>query len=100
MKSFVTEYVWTCNICIKNKVQHYKLYELLEQLSIPPCSWKSISMDLIEQLLPSNSFTDILVIVDHFLKQAIFIPTHKILNAPELVQLFINHIFSKHGMSI
>ena len=57
-------------------------------------------MDLIEQLLPSNSFTDILVIFDHFLKQAIFIPTHKILNAPELVQLFINHIFSKHGMSI
>ena len=85
---------------ITNKAQYHKLYRLLKQLSILLCPWKSISIDLIEQLPLSNSFTDILVIVDCFLKQAIFILTHKTLNVPELVWLFINYIFLKHGLSI
>ena len=57
-------------------------------------------MDLIEQLPLSDSFTDILVIVNCFLKQAIFILTHKTLDTPELAWLFINYIFLKHGLPI
>lgn len=55
-------------------------------------------MDFIEQLPPSNGFTDILVIVDRLTKQSIFIPTHNTINAPELVKLFVAHVFSKHGV--
>ncbi|SJK99884.1 uncharacterized protein ARMOST_03195 [Armillaria ostoyae] len=55
-------------------------------------------MDFIEQLLDSNGFTAILVVIDHASKQAIFIPTHDTINSEELTWLFVIHIFSKHGI--
>src|ERR1700683_278690 len=55
-------------------------------------------MDFIEQLPPSLGFTTILVVVDRLSKQAIFIPTHDTITSMQLIQLFILHVFSKHGV--
>ncbi|SJL06755.1 uncharacterized protein ARMOST_10097 [Armillaria ostoyae] len=55
-------------------------------------------MDFIEQLLDSNGFTTILVVIDHTSKQAIFTPTHNTINSKELTWLFVIHVFSKHGV--
>ena len=57
-------------------------------------------MDFIEQLPPSsdNSYTAILVVVDHFTKQSIFIPTFDTITSAQLAELFVVHIFSKHGV--
>jgi len=54
-------------------------------------------MDFIEQLPLSEGYTDILVVVDWLTKQAIFIPTTRTINASQLAQLFIGHVFSKHS---
>ena len=54
-------------------------------------------MDFIEQLPASGNHTSILVIVDRLTKQALFIPTHDTITSPELAQLFLSHVFSKHG---
>jgi len=53
-------------------------------------------MDFIEKLPSSSSFDTILVIVDHLLKQAIFIPTHDTITLAELACLFVVYVFSKH----
>ena len=55
-------------------------------------------MDFIEQLPTSSGFTAILVIVDCLSKQALFIPTHNTITSPKLTQLFLLHVFSKHGI--
>jgi hypothetical protein len=55
-------------------------------------------MDLIEQLPNSEGFTTILVVVDCFTKQALFIPTHDTITSAQLAELFIIHVFSKHGV--
>src|SRR5260221_11064393 len=55
-------------------------------------------MDFIEQLPASEGHTAILVIVDCLTKQSLFIPTHDSINSLELAQLFLTHIFLKHGM--
>ena len=55
-------------------------------------------MDFIEQLPPLLVFTAILMVVDCLSKQVIFIPTDDKINTPELVKLFITHVFSKHGV--
>ncbi len=55
-------------------------------------------MDFIEQLPDSNGFTAILVVINRASKQAIFIPTHDTINSEELTQLFVIHVFSKHGI--
>src|ERR1700720_434001 len=49
--------------------------------------------------LPSSSgYTSILVVVDRLTKQVIFIPTHDTITSQELAQLFVIHVFSKHGI--
>jgi len=55
-------------------------------------------MDFIEQLSPSGDYTDILVVVDQLTKQVLFIPTIRSLDATMLAELFIKHVFSKHGI--
>src|SRR5258705_12691790 len=54
-------------------------------------------MDFIEQLPTSEGHTAILVIVNCLTKQSLFIPTHDSTNSLELAQLFLTHVFSKHG---
>jgi IS30 family transposase len=53
-------------------------------------------MDFIEHLLESDRHTAILVIMDRLSKQGIFIPTVDEITTPQLAQLFIIHVFSKH----
>src|SRR5258708_15496759 len=57
-------------------------------------------MDFIEQLPDSKDFSAILVVVNHLMKQAIFIPSHDTMNTLQVVQLFLTHIFSKHGVPL
>ena len=48
--------------------------------------------------LNSNGFTAILVVIDPASKQGIFIPTYNTITSEQLAQLFILHVFSKHGV--
>ena len=98
LQEFISDYVRSCNIYRRNKAKHHKPYGLLKQLPIPPRPWESISMDFIEQLPPSGGYTDILVVVDWLTKQVLFIPTIRLLDATILAELFIKHVFSKHGV--
>jgi len=54
-------------------------------------------MDFIEQLPESEGYTDILVVIDRLMKQAVFVPTRRTINAKELSKVFIREVFSKHG---
>jgi IS30 family transposase len=55
-------------------------------------------MDFIEQLLPSNNSTAILVVVDRASKQAVFISTDNNVTSEQVEKLFLIHVFSKHDV--
>ncbi len=55
-------------------------------------------MDFIEKLPESSGYMSILVVVDHLSKQSLFIPTYNTTMLQQLAQLFILHVFSKHGV--
>src|SRR5882724_614342 len=95
---YIKDYCKSCVTCSCTKLVCHKPYGPLKQLPIPEKPWNSISMDFIEKLPPSSGYTLILVIVDHLSKQSLFIPTHDIITSPQLAQLFVLHIFSKHGV--
>src|SRR5258708_6361177 len=97
LRCMVKDYMKSCTSCAHTKAPHHKPYGLLKQLPIPAQPWESISMDFIEQLPMSEGFTAILVIVDRLTKQSLFIPTHDTVDAPQLAQMFLTHVFSKHG---
>ncbi|MBW0515736.1 hypothetical protein O181_055451 [Austropuccinia psidii MF-1] len=75
MTQFIKYYVSSCQQCSRNNNIHHKKFEFLRTLPIPDGPWSCLSMDFITQLLLSNSFDSILVIVDRFSKMAVFIPT-------------------------
>ncbi|SJL03617.1 uncharacterized protein ARMOST_06974 [Armillaria ostoyae] len=93
MREYVRHYIKSCMVCGHNKTPRHHLHSLLKLLPVLECPWDFISIDFIEQLLDSNRFTAILVVIDHASKQAIFIPTHDTINSKELTWLFIIHVF-------
>src|SRR5260221_8781688 len=98
LTQMVKQYIQSCMVCACSKANQHKPYGFLKQLPIPPQPWESISMDFIKQLPTLEGHTAILVIVNHLTKQSLFIPTHDSIDSPELAQLFLTHMFSKHGM--
>jgi IS30 family transposase len=92
------DYVKSCTTCARSKAKQHKPYGLLRQLPVLLCPWESISMDFIKQLSDSEGFTAILVVVDRFTKQALFILTYDTITSAKLAELFIIHVFSKHGV--
>ncbi|MBW0538549.1 hypothetical protein O181_078264 [Austropuccinia psidii MF-1] len=98
MTQFIKDYVSSCQQCSRNKNIHQKKFGLLKPLPIPNGPWICLSMEFITQLPLSNSLDSILVIVERFSKMAVFIPTMSSITSPDLVHLFINDIFPKHGL--
>ncbi|MBW0514848.1 hypothetical protein O181_054563 [Austropuccinia psidii MF-1] len=98
MTQFIKVYVSSCQPCSRNKNIHHKNFGLLKPLPIHNGPWFCLSMDFITQLPLSNSFDSILVIVERFSKMAVFIPTMSSITSLDLAHLFINNIFSKHGL--
>jgi hypothetical protein len=98
IRGYVQHYCKSCVTCARSKSQRHKPYGLLKQLPIPERPWHSISMDFIEHLPQSDGHTAILVVVDRFTKQAVFIPTYDTITAVQLADLFVLHVFSKHGV--
>ncbi|MBW0571918.1 hypothetical protein O181_111633 [Austropuccinia psidii MF-1] len=100
MNQIIKDDVSSFQQCSRNKNIHHKKFGLLKPLQIPSGPWNSLSMDFITQLPLSSNFDSILVVVDRFSKMAIFIPTYSTITSLELAQIFINHVFSKHGLPI
>ena len=99
LQTYITDYCKSCTTCSHTKPVCHRPYGLLKQLLVPEKPWNSISLDFIEKLPPSSSsYTAILVIVDCMTKQGLFIPTHDTIMSQQLAQLFVLHIFSKHGI--
>jgi hypothetical protein len=94
----VADYVKSCTTCARSKAKQHKPYGLLCQLPVLLRPWEFISMDFIKQLPDSEGFTAILVVVDRFTKQPLFISTHNTITSTQLAKLFIIHVFSKHGV--
>jgi hypothetical protein len=98
MKEYIHTFVDSCDTCQRNKFRRHKPYGELKSLPIPPYPWSNISMDLIEDLPRSDDYNSILVVVDRLTKMALFIPTSTKMDAPELARLYLQHVFSKHGL--
>src|SRR6266481_3740670 len=98
LPEFVKDYCKSCTTCSRAKPQQHRPYSLLKQLPAPEQPWNSIWMDFIEQLPSSSGYMSILVIVDHLSKQSLFIPMYDTIMSHDLAQLFVLHIFSKHGV--
>ncbi|KAE8216955.1 hypothetical protein CF319_g8841, partial [Tilletia indica] len=98
MRKFIHNYVDTCDSCSRTKPQRHKPYGPLHSLHVPIRPWTDVAMDFVEALPNSFGFDAILVIVERLTKMALFIPTYTTLTSPDLAKLYLQHVFSKHGL--
>jgi hypothetical protein len=98
MKVDILIFCASCDICQKIKNSNFKRFGYLIPNPIPTRPFESISMDFIVDLLMSEGFNVILVIVCQLTKHASFIPTTMGLNAEGFAQLFVCHVACKFGL--
>ncbi|KAF8748128.1 hypothetical protein RHS01_11044 [Rhizoctonia solani] len=67
-------------------------------LELPSRPWQHVSYDMIVDLPKDGNHDSILVIVDSFTKYGIFVKCSKKLKAPKLAELFLEHVWKRHGM--
>jgi len=81
----VTNYVASCLVCQKAKIEHQRPGGTFEPLDIPQWKWDSISMDFVTHLPRSVKGPDsIWVIVDRLTKCAHFLPINQKMSLDKL----------------
>ena len=98
IRAFVNRYTRTCDTCARNKTPRHRRHGQLQPLPIPPGPWKSVSMDFIVELPPSQGYDAIYVCVDRFTKMAHFIPTNSNVTAEQTADLYLRNVFKNHGL--
>ncbi|GAX85873.1 hypothetical protein CEUSTIGMA_g13289.t1 [Chlamydomonas eustigma] len=103
MTRTVKSYVSSCATCQRIKPSTQLPPGLLQPHAVPVRPWSHVSMDLITDLPKSQchdtlSYDSIVTFVDMLTKQAIFVRANKSITSQQLAHVFIDHVFSKHGL--
>ena len=98
MRPSIQSYVDSCPQCQQNKASNQRPYGLLQPIPIPEERWEVVTLDFISGLPMTRRKHDaILVIVDKLTKMVHLIATTKTCSAKHASQLFLEHVWSKHG---
>ncbi len=96
--SQVTDYCSRCEQCARMKPTNVPPGGKLKPNPIPEGPWQDISADFITDLPESNGFNTILVVVDRFSKEVVFIPTDKTVTALGTAKLYRDNVWKVHGL--
>ena len=94
----VKAYIQSCDSCQRIKSETQKAKGLLQPLPIPSRQWDEVTMDLITDLPESDGADSVIVFTDKLSKMVHFIPTIKACTASDLAGLFVEKVWSLHGM--
>lgn len=95
----VKDFVKSCESCQRSKSSRNKV-GLLQPLPVPDQPWHHISMDFIMGLPRTPRKNDaVFTFVDRLTKYVLLIPTTSTIDAEGAAQLYVNHVFSTHGLS-
>jgi hypothetical protein len=100
MKKDVEEFIQNCLVCQQDKIDTKMLAGVLQPLWMPERPWESVSMDFITQLLMTQGYNGIFVIVDKFSKYATFVPTKVPCSTEEVARMFFKHVVKLWGLSL
>jgi hypothetical protein len=97
MSRYIGQYVKTCDLCCRTKLQHRRPTGELHPSETPNEPWDTISVDFIVELPRSNGYDAIMNVVDGVTKRAHFIATHTTITAVGAARLFLREVWKHHG---
>ena len=98
MSHYIGQYVKTCDLCLRTKIQRHHPIGELHPLPIPENHWDVISVDFIGELPDSHGHDAIMNVVDSVGKRAHFIPTNTTITALGAARLFLQNVWKLHGL--
>ena len=98
MQKDVDRFVKNCHTCQRSRTSRHAPFGVLRPLSIPDRPWQDISMDFVTDLPMSEGCDAILMVADRLTKARHMNPCKSTVDAADLVNLFILHIFRLHGL--
>jgi len=99
MKKEIAQYVASCLICQKAKIEHQRPTGMLQPLDIPEWKWDSITIDFVVGLPRTiQKFDSVWIIVDRLTKSAHFLPINIRYSLEKLTELYIREIIKLHGV--
>ena len=91
-------YVKTCLVCQQDKGLTQREASLLQPLPIPKSPWIFVSMDFITGMPKVKAMGSIFVVVDRFLKYAMFMAAPSTCTAEVVVDLFYKNVVKYFGL--
>ncbi|KAG8069341.1 hypothetical protein GUJ93_ZPchr0005g15817 [Zizania palustris] len=98
LHQIIQEYVSSCTVCQRNKIEHLHPAGLLQPLPVPSQIWMDISLDFVEGLPTVYGKSVILTVVDRFSKYAHFIALGHPYSACSVATVFFSEIVRLHGI--
>ena len=99
MRATVTDYVNTCDTCMRVKDSNQKPAGLLHPLPIPDFPWQQITLDLITGLPETpRGHNAIATFVDRHTKMAVFEPIEDTVTAEEFAHVYLRTVFRRFGL--
>eukprot|EP00798_Chlamydomonas_sp_ICE-L_P006473 gene6473-3110_t len=104
MTRTVRSYVASCPTCQRTKPSSMSSPGLLRPHDVPSRPWSHVSVDLITDLPRSvcydgATYDAIATFVYMLTKQAIFVRITKNITASQLANVYLDHVYAKHGLS-
>jgi len=97
MKEQIQTYVKHCQKCQQSKVTNQKTSGSLIPLPTPSGPWLDVTVDFTE-MPESLGYNYILVVVDRFSKEVVFVPCTKEETTLSTTELFRDHVWCQHGL--
>jgi len=99
MKTCVADFVASCLVCQKAKIEHQRPRGTLEPLEIPQWKWDNIVIDFITYMSKSTRGYDaIWVIIDRLTKCAHFLSINQELSMDKLAELYVREVVRLNGV--
>jgi transposase InsO family protein len=97
MSQFIQSYVDGCATCQSTKIRP-KTRIPLQPNQVPAGIWKTVTMDFVTDLPPSNGYDSMFVVVDRFSKATIVTPCRKDITAEETSKLYLENVWRRTGL--
>jgi Integrase zinc binding domain len=98
IRRYVDRYVRNCHIFQRARTSRHAPFGVLKPPPIPNRPWRSIAMYFVTGLPPVEGLDVIWVVVDRLTKQLHLVACMSTVDAEDLADLFLNHVWKLHGL--